>query len=373
MSTQLETAGLTTTPKVVAIFCLSALGELLLAIPLIAETRRRYPSARLLLVVERPAVVAFARDLGMADDVISLPGRSRKSVVSLAKNMSVLAALNIDIALQTFTSHGAFGNILIGATKAPVRCGFDSGKMTDKLTHLVPVVHDKHHISLNLDLLRRLGHYDVADPVGRVLPAVENSSQSFSPGSVRKDYGRYAVISAGSDPKMRFKRWDAAKWGNLCDRLSSDGIKPVFIGHISEKEEIDGILSKSDGNGVNLAGSTGLSDLAALLQECAVVIGTDGMLLHLAAAMAKPCVGIFGPTHADNVGPWGQSERVVSLSLPCSPCYGLDTTGKGIRCTTHECLRHLPVEMVYQKVRSTIDETERDSVTAGEDLLPLLA
>jgi ADP-heptose:LPS heptosyltransferase len=293
--------------------------------------------------------------------------------MSLVKNMSTLATLNIDIALQTFASHGAFGNILIGATKAPIRCGFASGKMTNRLTHLVPVVHDKHHISLNLDLLRRLGHYDVVDPAGRVLPAVETKSQAFPPGYVRETYGRYAVISAGSDPKMRFKRWDTYKWANLCDRLAADGIKPVFVGHISEKEEIEGILSQSDGDGVNLAGSTGLADLAALLQDCSVVIGTDGMLLHLAAAMAKPCVGIFGPTHADNVGPWRQSKRVVTLSLPCSPCYGLDTTGKSISCTTHECLKHLPVEMVYQKVRSTIEETEREVAAAGEEVLPRLA
>lgn len=337
----------------IAIFALSALGELVLSVPLIVEVRRIYPGAQIILVVERKAVHSFAVEMKIADEVAMLPGRSRKSIVSILKNRSWLAGLGVDIALQTFTSHGSYGNLLIGATNAPVRCGFDDGRFARHLTHRVPIKEDKHHVTLNLDLLRRLGHVEIEDPDGRVLPVIERDSTRFPSGAARERFGRYALISAGSDPKMMFKRWDDDKWASLCRRLTVDGITPVFAGHISEHDGIAKIVSLA-GSGVNLAGETNLSDLAALIMESSIVVGTDGMLLHVSAAMGKPCVGIFGPTHPDNVGPWRQKHLVARLDIPCSPCYGLHTVGKGIHCTTHECLKFLTVDAVYDRIQDAL-------------------
>ncbi|MBV9851474.1 MAG: glycosyltransferase family 9 protein [Armatimonadetes bacterium] len=343
----------------VAIFCLSALGELLLGLPLMAETRRLYPQARLLLVCERPAVAAWARELGMADEVIPLPAGARWRPLALGRSLWRMSRLQADLALQLFTSHGSFGNLLVGATKARVRCGYESGRFADLLTHRLRVREDRHHVTMNLDLLRRLGHQDVAEPSRRFLPEIEPRSERFPPGSLAQRFGRYGLISIGSDPTLAFKRWPAAKWADLCVLLAADGITPVFVGHSSEHEDAEDILTQAAVSGVNLAGQTDLSDLASLIRSSAIVVGTDGMLLHLAAAMRKPCVGIYGPTNPVNVGPWGQQALVARLPLPCAPCYGPATIGKDIGCRSRECLHHLPVQTVYQKVIGTLERTER--------------
>ncbi|HZO89113.1 MAG TPA: glycosyltransferase family 9 protein [Chthonomonadaceae bacterium] len=341
----------------IVVLALSALGDLILSLPLLGEARRIYRNARFTFVCQRPAVAAFARELGVAEEVVALPPTGRRSPVALCRSLRRMRLLRADITLQSFASHGSFGNLIAGATGAAICCGFESGRFQNRLTHRIPVRPDKHLIDLNLDLLRRLGHREVRNPVSRFLPRIEERSARWPAGSLTARYGPYLVISVGSDPTLAFKRWPAEKWARLTRRLAADGLTCVFIGHRSECEGIDRILAMADGAGVNLAGETDFADLAAVIASSLGVVATDGMPLHFAAALGKTCVGIFGPTHPDIGGPWGPLHENVYLELPCSPCYGSLTVGKTIACTTHECLRYLPVEEVYQKVLKMLHAT----------------
>ncbi len=122
------------------------------------------------------------------------------------------------------------------------------------------------------------------------------------------------------------------------------------MGDRGERSVIDEILTDPQISGRNLAGETSFSDLAALILGSALVIGTDGMILHLAAAMDKTCVGLFGPTNAACCGPWRQEQHVVRLRMPCGPCYRATTIGQPMHCQTFECMRDLPVQRVYDEV-----------------------
>lgn len=336
----------------VCVLSLSALGDLLLCLPLVTEARRLYPGVHVTLVCLRPAVAALARDLGMADAVVGLPPRARRSPLHLWRALLRVRTIRPDITLQTFASHGTFGNLVAGATGAPVCVGFGAGHQAQRLTHLVPVAEQKHIAELNLDLLRRLGHADAALPAARCLPRIEDRSSAFPSGAAQRQFGRFVVISIGSDPSQAFKRWPAEKWAQLSRRLSDVGLHPVFVGSEAERPGADAVLALVPDTGTNLAGRTNFADLAALISESEAVVATDGMLLHLASALDKPCVGIYGPTEPKVWGPWGSRCRTVTLALPCSPCYTLQTIGRPISCTTHECLRSLSVESVYRQITS---------------------
>src|SRR5438132_2378862 len=69
--------------KRIVIFSLSALGDLLLAVPVLSASRRIYSGARLVVVCERDGTAAFARELGLADEVIQLPSGARRSPLAL--------------------------------------------------------------------------------------------------------------------------------------------------------------------------------------------------------------------------------------------------------------------------------------------------
>jgi len=71
----------------------------------------------------------------------------------------------------------------------------------------------------------------------------------------------------------------------------------------------------------NLAGATSLSELIGILAESAVVVSNDSGVMHLAAALERPTVGVFGstsPVWTASAAPW-----VVNLyaEYPCSPCF----------------------------------------------------
>jgi len=89
----------------------------------------------------------------------------------------------------------------------------------------------------------------------------------------------------------------------------------------------------------NLAGSTSLAQLAAILRKTRLAVTTDTGAMHLAAALGTPVAALFGPTAPWRTGPFGDGHQVVRLGLPCSPCFKR-------RCPEPRCLTDLTPEVV---------------------------
>src|SRR5262249_9718431 len=93
----------------------------------------------------------------------------------------------------------------------------------------------------------------------------------------------------------------------------------------------------------NACGRTTLRQLAALIAAARIVITGDSTPMHLAAALGRPMVALFGPTNPRRTGPYGRMADVLRLDLDCSPCYL-----KRLSDCPHEhaCMRRLEVEAV---------------------------
>jgi ADP-heptose:LPS heptosyltransferase len=63
--------------------------------------------------------------------------------------------------------------------------------------------------------------------------------------------------------------------------------------------------------------------------------------MHIAAAMSRPLVTVFGPTNPVRTGPYQRMGSVVRLNLPCSPCYSRT-------CSHQSCLKLLPEQSVVE-------------------------
>jgi ADP-heptose:LPS heptosyltransferase len=86
------------------------------------------------------------------------------------------------------------------------------------------------------------------------------------------------------------------------------------------------------------------------VRRCDLLITNDTGPMHVAAAMNKPLVALFGPTEPRRTGPYGQLENVVRLDLPCSPCLSS-------RCAileTDKCLRALSPATVIERVEKLL-------------------
>ena len=63
--------------------------------------------------------------------------------------------------------------------------------------------------------------------------------------------------------------------------------------------------------------------------------------MHIAAALGRPLVTMYGPTNPVRTGPYGRADTVLRLDIPCSPCYAR-------RCSHQSCLQWLGIEPVLE-------------------------
>lgn len=111
---------------------------------------------------------------------------------------------------------------------------------------------------------------------------------------------------------------------------------------------MDEIIESMDEQAVNLAGQTGLKELAYLYSKCQLLITTDTGPMHIAAAMGCPVVALFGPTAPWRTGPYGRGHKVVRDDIECSPCFKK-------RCNHVSCMKNITVDKVFETVKEKLD------------------
>ena len=89
------------------------------------------------------------------------------------------------------------------------------------------------------------------------------------------------------------------------------------------------------------------------LRHCDLMITNDTGPMHVAAALGKPLVALFGPTEPRRTGPYGQLENVLRIDLPCLPCFKSYCAWKN----PNECLGTISPVTVFERVREVIGES----------------
>jgi len=148
------------------------------------------------------------------------------------------------------------------------------------------------------------------------------------------------------------KRWPAAFYADLACRLAAEGHWIWVIGGPNEKEVATEIAAAA-GDTRDLTGPD-LRNAILALAAADVTISNDSGLLHVAAALGTPAVGIFGPTSPWHWAPLNPIAAVVETTddLPCRPCH------KPVcRLGHHRCMLGISVDRVALSVRQTIAHT----------------
>jgi lipopolysaccharide heptosyltransferase II len=154
------------------------------------------------------------------------------------------------------------------------------------------------------------------------------------------------------------KHWRAEGFAGVARGLAALGFAPVLIGSKGEQALNRSIREQAPGT-TDFTGQTSLADAVALIRRATVVVTNDSGLMHIAAALGKPAVSIFGPTNPVQVGPYGQPKSVIRLDLPCSPCNFRLLSQCPIG---HACMRELSTETVMEKVRAVLAARTREVV-----------
>jgi len=131
------------------------------------------------------------------------------------------------------------------------------------------------------------------------------------------DAARLVCLQMGSSQLQGWKRWPPQHWRALLLLLRARGLEVALIGSPDERDFVEGIARGigSHGKVVNLCGELDLGATAALLHGSRAVICNDSGLMHVAAAVGTPIVGLFGPTEFERTRP--RSKRFIPLRGAC--------------------------------------------------------
>ena len=141
------------------------------------------------------------------------------------------------------------------------------------------------------------------------------------------------------------KRWPARHFAALARALGSRGRRVWLIGSAQDRPLGDEIAKLADGAAINLCGKTDLAAAIDLLSAAEVVVTNDSGLMHVAAALGRPLVALYGsssPAHTPPLGP----ARLVSLKVECSPCFQRECP-----LGHFKCMNDLGPERVLAEIR----------------------
>jgi heptosyltransferase-2 len=122
------------------------------------------------------------------------------------------------------------------------------------------------------------------------------------------------------------KQWPAAHFAALADLLARRGLQTWIFGSKKDAAIGEAIIALARARNpqavpVNLAGRTGLTEAIDLLGLVASVATNDSGLMHVAAAIGRPLVALYGSTTPEMTPPLGPVVEIVERELPCRPCF----------------------------------------------------
>ena len=323
---------MTFAPQRILAVKLADLGDVLLATPALRALRQTYPDARIDALVT-PHTSLLIQHSGLVDRVITFPKHAYDTPRALlhpgrlwrmARLYATIRSADYDaVALFHHLSTG-YGlikwRLLVAAAQAPVVAGLDNGHGGRWLTHPVPDrgFGAQHEVEYALAVAGVLGA-STTDTAPALPPFVDEETRARR--WLGDESRPYLVIHAGSGGYSQARRWNPGHFAVVADALAQQlDLRIVIVGTASD--DGDAVAAAMKGPALNLQGQTDLPDLVALLRRCALFIGADSGVMHVAAAVGAPVVAIFGPSNHRAWAPWAPPERVAIIrpDIPCSPC-----------------------------------------------------
>ncbi len=330
----------TQTPRILIIKP-SAIGDVVHALPVWNLIRRRWPGAKISWLVT-PACAGLLE--GLPD--LELIRFDRKRLGKMWKNPKVALELlrfagelrrhrfDLVVDLQGLFRSGW----MAWQTRAPIRIGFANAREGAWLfyTHRVRIdTMEQHAIERYLKMAEVIGCE--TQPVE--FPFATTDAERAQVADMLPRDKRFVVLLPGTN--WPTKRWPVESFAELVEPLRQRfGLETVVAGGPDAVE----LAGKIPGS-INLAGKTNLRQLVALLEKAELVIANDSGPMHIAAALKRPLVAIFGPTNPVRTGPYDRMDTVVRVQIECAPCYSRS-------CSHLSCMKWLLAESVLRRGRT---------------------
>jgi heptosyltransferase-2 len=338
------------------------LGDVVLTLPLVEMLRQHFPEAQV-DVVAVPAHAAVLQQQPGINTVIPYDKRGKqRGIGDFAAVGRQIRARRYDLVLAPHRSLRTA--LLVACSGSPQRIGFSHWLTRWAYTATVPRPVKGHEIERSLHLLTALG-LPVLPSAPRLKLCVSTvARQRAAEYFIRGGIGSEDVV-VGLIPGSQWgtKRWPAEHFAALIDHLAGmPSLRCALFGGPQDRPIAEAILARCTVPVLDLIGQTPLQELSAYLERCAVVVSNDTGPMHIAAAVGRPIVALFGPTTPDmGFAPYGVPWEEVSVALACRPCHAHGPQ----RCPLSHwrCMMELSVEHVAASVQRLLSQMP----VAGEE------
>jgi heptosyltransferase-2 len=154
--------------------------------------------------------------------------------------------------------------------------------------------------------------------------------------------GPVAVFCPGAEYGPA-KRWPTAHFAALGRELADRGYRIWLVGSAKDAPAAQEIVAACPAT--DLTGRTSLDEAIDVLSAAALVISNDSGLMHVAAALDRPMVAIFGSSSPGFTPPLSRHARVATLGLPCSPCFQRECPLGHLACLRELTPQHIADEI----------------------------
>lgn len=330
---------------------LSAIGDVIHALPVSYAIKETFPEAKVTWVVEPPAYDLLTNN-PYIDEIIVFEKKKFKSIGGFIKHIPAFAALlkagHYDVALdlQGLGKSAAIAYLSHAAIKLGTCNMRELSNYVSK-----PVFgsnQNGHIVERYLDVVRALGCKvdHVEFPIHITDREVDLTIKRMQQAGM-KESNPYVVLAIGAN--WPNKRWPTAYYAQLVDWLYTQSLIPVLIGSgVVDERLVDEINAKTEIPAIDLVGKTTLKQAAHVIRGAQVLIGGDTGMTHLAAALKKTSIELMGPTDAKRNGPYGQLENVIEITKDCKYCWER-------QCRFNlDCLAQISVAQVVEKLKNLI-------------------
>jgi heptosyltransferase-2 len=322
-------------------------GDSVMTVPALRALRQVLPEASITLVV-RPSARGIFADVDFVDDLLIY---DRRNVWSVVPQIKEWRKRQFDLAVLF---QNAFEAALIPfLAGVPLRLGYATESRQALLTHPLPLPDwrlSRHEVFYYLYLITALeqllfGKSEVCEREPDASLQISDARKSEAEDLLRA-YGVRAgepvVVLCPGSINSRAKRWPAEAYAALADRLIDSGRQVLLIGSADEADVTREVTSRMKQQPVVLTGKTSLDQITSVLSLVDLVVTNDTGPAHIAAALGRPTLVIFGPTNPLTTRPFAPEAEILRHPPDCAPCMLRDCP------IDHRCMTAIDVNEVFE-------------------------
>ncbi len=347
------------------------MGDLIQSTPLISSLRKRYPEAKITLLVSSD-FAEFAKRANHIDEIIVFNLRQfnqkgekgeLKSWVEVYRYLEDFLKTLSDRGFDKVynLSHSKLSALMIHYLKIPEVVGFHCNRSGDRKTDHSWLQY------FGIEPFNRLYNpFNLADIYmlsGDGEPGSEELSIAHGPddalaaveilGDINHDREELIIgIQAGSS--LEGRRWSVEAFSTLgdliCSRLNA---RIVLLGVASESEIASKIVEGMEHKDkvLDLTGKTSITQLIGVLKRCNYLVTNDTGTMHIAAALKVPIIGLFfAHAHPHETGPFGEGHIMFQARIHCAPC------SYGVSCNDIVCVQKVPPQDVFAYIENHVQK-----------------